>query len=213
MRESHAVELAAYERADVRTIYVVGHGWHTGLILKTSDISPAIWPEILDFQDTDAVEFGWGDEGFYRTAAVTPWLITKAFFLPSASVLHVSGYHGSVREVYPYSDIVQIDLTDRQFENLSRFVSRTFRRDGEGDSESLGPGLYGKSEFYRANGAYYFPKTCNFWTARALAAADCPIVPLSGATAESVLFQARLSGKVIQRSPWGLKAAALRRQE
>lgn len=207
------MKLAEHREDATKTIYVVGHGWHTGLVLKTADVASEIWPEILDFEDSDFVEIGWGDEGFYRAKQITPKLVLRAAFWPTPSVLHIVGFRGSVQEFYQVSDIVAVEISERDFEQLCRYTSNTFERDGDGLSKRLGPGIYGDSYFYRAREKYYVPKTCNVWTARALRAAGLPIIPGIALTAENVLRQTGRSGRVLQRYPSGLKRAALRGEE
>jgi uncharacterized protein (TIGR02117 family) len=205
-----AIEPVALEVPARKTIYVVGHGWHTGLILKARDVDPAVWPEVADFPEARYVELGWGDEGFYRAKKITPALIAKAALWPTPSVMHVVSFPGSVAQTYPYSDIVKLEIEDEDFETLCRFIGASFeRRDEAGHAQDLGLGLYGESRFYRARGKYYVPKTCNVWTARALARAGVHVVPAAAMTAENLLFQARLSGEDFQRSPKWVKRAAL----
>ena len=193
-----------------KTIYVVGHGWHTGLVLRSRDVSPQVLPGVAHLSDTDFVEFGWGDEGFYRAKKITIPLVLRAAFWPTPSVLHVAGFRGPVQRFYRTSEIVEIKLTDDQFRNMCQFVSDTLARDKAGASIPLGPGIYGESTFYRAQGSYYFPKTCNVWTAKALQQAGLPVSPHLVLTADHLLSQTREFGHVLQHSPSDLKEAALR---
>lgn len=189
-------------------VYVTGHGWHTGLVLRTDDIQVSVLPEVLDFQGTDFVEFGWGDEGVYRANKVTPGLVAKAALIPTASVLHLAGFQGRVEEFFTVSDLVELALDDAQFASLCEYLSATFDR-GEAVPANLGEGLYGHSQFYRARGSYYFPKTCNVWTAGALNAAGFPTRTATTLTADSVLKQSRRFGRDVQGSPEWIKRAAL----
>ena len=200
----------AESSALTKSIYVVGHGWHTGLVIEREHISPDLWPESTHFFDKKYVEVGWGDEGFYRARKITPQLIFKAAMVPTPSVLHVIGFNAPVERYYPVNDIARVELSPDGFEQLCRFIHRTYAHDDEGEAIWLGPGIYGTSYFYRPKGKYYFPKTCNIWTARALRAAGCPIVPELAATAENVILQTRLFGRIIRKSPpFVLKHAAL----
>lgn len=212
--DSDKIQLASYEETpSQKTIYVVGHGWHTGIVLKRSDVSTEILPEMETFADVDYVEFGWGDEGFYRAKKITPSLVFKAAFLPTPSVLHLAGFEGKVKRFYQMSDIIEVKIDNDKFDDMCRFISKTFTRDENGESSILGPGLYGESSFYRSHEKYYAPKTCNVWTARALKKAGLPVIPAMAATAGNVLSQTKKSGRVLQKSSSGLKAAALRGNE
>ncbi|MCH8921765.1 MAG: DUF2459 domain-containing protein [Planctomycetes bacterium] len=204
------IQLAAHQQDARKTVYVVGHGWHTGLVLRTRDISPQQLPGLQYLADTDLVEFGWGDEGFYRAQTITVPLVLRAAFWPTPSVLHVAGIRGPVQQFYKFSDIVEIKLTDRQFHDMCRFISDTFARSESGQTISLGPGIYGESTFFRAKGKYYFPNTCNVWIAKALQQAGFRVTPQLVITADGVLAQTRKFGRDLQRSSAGLKQAALR---
>lgn len=209
VRSQTPVQLASYEQETGTTIYLVGHGWHTGLVLPARKIDYADFPEAEDYWQADYLEIGWGDEGFYRAEKITPALVAKAALLPTPSVMHVSSFEGSVREFFPVSDIYEVRLSDQQFDDLCRFIGETFEREEEGSSIDLGPGLYGVSRFYRARGKYYLPKTCNVWTAQALKEAGLPVIPQTAMRAENVLGQSRKFSRVMQESPKGLKQAAL----
>jgi uncharacterized protein (TIGR02117 family) len=189
-------------------IYVTGHGWHTGLVLRTNDIPASVVPEVLDFQGTDFIEFGWGDEGVYRAKKITPGLVAKAALIPTPSVLHLAGFQGRVEEFFTASDLVELTLDDAQFALLCEHISATFDR-GESVPSNLGVGLYGQSRFYRAKGSYYFPKTCNVWTAGALKASGFPANTVTAMTAEGVLKQSRRFGRNVQASSDWIKQAAL----
>ena len=86
-----------------------------------------------------------------------------------------------------------------RFNGLCGYLGEALARDGEGTEIYIAPGLYGYSRFYRANGSYYFPETCNVWTARALESAGVPMVPLLAITAESLLGQVGDVGLIVQR--------------
>ncbi|MEC7130729.1 MAG: DUF2459 domain-containing protein, partial [SAR324 cluster bacterium] len=55
---------------DERTIYVVSHGWHTGLILPYESLSAL--PDLEKVMgESTYFEFGWGDADFYQAEEVT----------------------------------------------------------------------------------------------------------------------------------------------
>lgn len=206
-RRTETIRVAAQSADDTKTIHVVGHGWHTGLVLNVEDVDTDLIPEFRDFSDLNHVEVGWGDEGFYRSTRINIPLALKAAFWPTPSVMHLAGFRGSVQNFYQVSDIIRVELPAEQYDELCRFVGETFARDPSGNSHKLGPGLHEVSQFYRANGKYYMPKTCNVWTARGLKKAQLPASPYLALTADGVLRQARRFGEQVQKSPAGLKRA------
>lgn len=199
-----ATQLASHEFADA-TIFVVGHGWHTGIVIPTNAIPQEDWPESAAFDSANFVEVGWGDEGFYRAKSITLGVTAKALFVPTSSVLHVVGINKSPVEVFSHSDVIEVPVTRQQLAKLCQFIHETYEWNEDGQPIALGPGLYGDSYFYRAHESYYFPKTCNVWTAKALRVAGLPTNPLLSTTAGGVVKQARKFGVVrSQSSPMAL---------
>lgn len=178
-------------------IYVVGHGWHTGLVVKWSDIDAQLWPEKHDFPEAQYLEVGWGDHDFYRTPQAGFCTLVQAAFWSPASVLLVIGLRVPVTEYFTRADIIEIPVSRQALDELSRFVHATYARDGTGRQIALGPGnnhVY--SAFYRAEGRYSLLNTCNTWIAKALRAAGLPMS--QALRAESVMTQAQRYGRVLQ---------------
>jgi len=184
-----------------KTIYLVSHGWHAGIVLRRADIPDSIWPELGDFPDAQYLEVGWGDMDFYQTPDPHMGLILKAALLPTASVLQIVGFNRSVPAYFPYSEIIRIELSSASFEHLSSTIAASFATDEAGNTTSLGPGLYGNSRFYLSRETYHLFNTCNVWTARALRAAGLPITPATATKVESLMSQARKFGMVVQSEP------------
>jgi uncharacterized protein (TIGR02117 family) len=184
-----------------KTIYLVSHGWHAGIVLRRADIPDSIWPELGGFPNTEYLEVGWGDMDYYQTPDPHTGLILNAALLPTASVLHIVGFNGSVPAYFPYSEIIGIELPSAGFEHLSRTITASFATDEAGNTTSLGPGLYGNSRFYLSRETYHLFNTCNVWTARALRAAGLPITPARAITTENLMSQAHKFGIVVQSGP------------
>ena len=181
-----------------KTIHVVSHGWHTGVVFSRADIPPNVWPAQNDFAPFEFIEVGWGDDGFYRTEKITAGITLKAIFWPTPSVLHMVGFDRPPAKSFPDSKVIRVELTPEGFSNLCAFVDAAYTRTASSQAIPLGPGLYGESEFYRANGSYYFPRSCNYWTASALRSAGCPTVPLCSVTASCLMAQVRRFGVLVQ---------------
>ena len=189
------------ERELHKTIYLVNHGWHAGIVLRRIDITDSDWPALEDFPNAQSLEVGWGDMDYYQTPDPHMGLILKAALLPTASVLHIVGFNGPVPAYFPYSEITGIELSSTDFEHLSRTIAASFATDEAGNTTSLGPGLYGNSRFYLSSETYHLFNTCNVWTARALRAAGLPITPARAITTEDLMSQARKFGRVVQSEP------------
>ena len=181
------------------TIYVVDHGWHTGIIVKSDKLPAAARPQWSAVDQSKYLEIGWGDEGFYRAEKITSGITLKAMFWRNASVLHVVAMDKEPEAYFPYSAIIRVAITTNGFDGLCDYLSRSYATNSAGRQIDLGKGIYGNSRFFRAVGRYYFPNTCNRWTAGALRATGAPISPFYAVRAENVLNQTRKFGAILQK--------------
>ena len=186
-------------------IFVVNHGYHTGIVLPraaTSDVGErkslaaliAITSRLAAFP---FLEIGWGDEGFYRSAptisAVTVPMALRALFRPgNPSVLHVVGLSESPLAVFANSELVPIRLSTDGFASMLAMVDATFARTDRAElPPDLGLGLYGTSLFFRAVGAFHIFNVCNHWVARLLDAAGVPTSPVLAIAPAGLLLDLR----------------------
>ena len=186
-------------------VLVVSNGYHSGIVVPRPALAEAAGRAgagaalsvATRFLHYDEVEVGWGEERFYRevpTIDALNWrLALRALFAPgNASVLHVVGIEGGDRTLFRGADLVRVELSREGFDRLVQSVDRSFARDGQGQPEALGPGLYGPSLFYRATEAFSALNVCNHWTARLLAAAGVPTSPLLATLPDGLLLDLRL---------------------
>ncbi len=182
-----------------KSVYVINHNdWHTGIIVRRQDIPNSLWPENNDFADFEYLEVGWGDRDYYQAMEPTKWMAIKAAFWPTQSVLHIVGFSTPVERNSSESEIVEIELSDRGFEQLLSFIQDSYARDELERAIRLGPGLLENSRFYLARGKFYLLRSCNVWTAEALRSAGSPITPLYSITANNFMYQASKFGKIIR---------------
>lgn len=215
------------ERTATQALYVVSHGWHTGLIVPLPCLEKHL-PSLLEgFEQRDSgwVEVGWGDKGFYQAPEITVALALRAFFASSGAVLHVARPEASVkqdatllspREYYAGSEVLELRISDQQMDSLCRFVALSFQRRSSdtqekapsstaqsaqaGPLQPLGKGLYGDSRFYEAIGRYHALHTCNTWTAKGLASAGLDIQAEGTLTARGVMQAVRGSPLLVPTS-------------
>ena len=185
----------------VKTIYLVSHGWHAGIVIKRADIPAGVWPEQMDFPAVEYLEVGWGDKDYYMTPEPHLGILLKAGLLPTASVLHVVGFSGAVTRYFPHSEVIRLELSEAGFEQLCQYLADSFSRDADDLSQPLGPSLYGEGRFYLSRETYHAFNTCNVWTARGLRAAGCPLTPAFTLTVDSLMSSAAKIGQVIQTAP------------
>lgn len=181
-----------------RTIYLVSHGWHAGIVVKRTDIPAGILSHHNEFPAAEYLELGWGDRDYYMTPNPGLGITLKAGLLPTASVLQVVGFPGPVTDYFPRSEVVRIDLSETGFQRLCRYLENSYARDETGLIQPLGPSLYGDGQFYLSRETYHAFNTCNAWTARALRAAGCPITPAANLRVETLMTNVARFGTVIQ---------------
>ncbi|MFZ0255681.1 MAG: DUF2459 domain-containing protein [Gammaproteobacteria bacterium] len=181
-----------------RTIYVLSHGWHTGIALRYADIPAQLWPEKSDFVGRAYLEVGWGDEAFYRAPKVTLGMALRAALMPTQSVLHVVGFDRSVSEYFVNSDIVALRVSVQGAVDLVRFIHTSLVRPHGQRAQPLGPGLYGESWFYPAKGRYSVFYNCNHWVAEGLRRAGVPMNVDTAMTAGNVIYQASRVGESLR---------------
>lgn len=191
----------AEDDAASKPVYLVSHGWHTGIVVRRMDLPAEVWPESADFPDAEYLEVGWGDRDFYPAAEFGWGIAFKAVFWPRLGVLHMAGFSGPVADFFPHSEVVEMKLSRRGFERLSGFVHDCFDRNGAVRATRMGPGLYGQSAFYPAREKFHLFNTCNVWTARPLRTAGLPVTPFYAMTADGLMSQARQFGQTIQSMP------------
>ena len=175
------------------TIFVSSNGWHTGLHLPVAALrGQADFPLPAWTRRYDWIEVGWGAREFYMRGRPDPVLAARTLFVPNPSVLHVVGVPGTPAAYFPRAQVRPLRLTPAGFAALCAKLGATFERDARGAPVELGRGLYGDARFYAAHGSYYFPKTCNVWTARQLRDAGLPFCPALSTASGAVMMQARM---------------------
>lgn len=191
-------DLPVNDKQPRKTIYLVSHGWHAGIVLHSVDIADKWLPVVEDFPGADYLEIGWGDRDYYQTPDAHIGLVIKAALLPTDSVLHIVGFSKTVTSYFPDSEIIGIELSTDGFENLTRRIASSFAHDEAGKLLPTGPGLYGNSRFYLSTERYHLFNTCNVWTARLLKTAGLAITPATAISVEGLMSQVRKTGMVLQ---------------
>lgn len=164
-----------------RVVHVVNHGRHTGVVVRRRDFLDAAGggtggPSLGgEFAREEYLEFGWGSAPFYTARRITLPIALRTIFLPTPSVVHVAGFRGPPTAAFPGAATVPLRCSGRELRAMCAVIGATFAPDGRGRAVPVAPGLYGHSEFYRANGFYTLADNCNGWTARVLRAGGFPV--------------------------------------
>jgi len=181
-----------------RSVHLVSHGWHVGLVLRREDVPADLWPERDALGPVRYLEVGWGDGDFYPARPGTVALALRAAFCSRWSVLQVIGFDDPVAAMFPGSKILEAGLSPSGLAALARYIGLTYARDQDGHPIVVAPALYGVGVFYAARGHYRLLDGSNTWVARGLHAAGCPVDVDRVVTAGDVLHQAVRFSRVIR---------------
>jgi len=152
-----------------RTLYVVSHGWHSGVVVERADLvrqMPALAPEI---GREGYVEIGWGEERFYQARETTVGMALRAVLQSNSSVLQVVPFADSPRRYFAGSEIVEVRTDDAGYSAALAVLAASFKP----EPLQVGRSLYGEGWFYRAEGSFHLFRTCNTWVAAVLNKAAC----------------------------------------
>lgn len=178
-----------------RTLYVVSHEWHTGLVVHRRDLTNRVPQLESDFGKVKFLEIGWGDRRFYQRREVNYGLALRAVLFPTSSVLHIVEVPVSPRQYFSGSQVVDVSVPQTGYGKLLDFLAGSFSRTSSNHVMELGQGLYGKSRFYGAEGRFHAFNTCNTWVAKAIWATGFPLSTKT-VTVRGLMFQIRPSSIV-----------------
>jgi uncharacterized protein (TIGR02117 family) len=182
-------------------LFVVSHGWHTGIIVSARDLNDVV-PELESrFGAVPYYEVGWGDKKFYQAREATTGLALQAIFRSEGAVLHVVAIPGHPQDYFFGSEVLETCVPDAGRISLKSFLSGSFTRDASGQAIALSKGIYRDSQFYLGEGRYNLFNTSNKWTAKALRSAGMDISPAFKLTAGSVM-------SYLRSNPWPCEGAA-----
>lgn len=152
-------------------IYLSSNGLHADFIVpfKNEIID---WNKFIDPKEYSAfqnetpkfISFGWGDKGFYLSAArwedIPLKIQFKALFWKSESVMHVSLWPGKPLE---YSNTVKFLITEEQYKILIKSFINSFQLKENLPQLIPDKGYSKYDNFYEAKGSYTLFYTCNTW--------------------------------------------------
>jgi len=179
------------QAADETKIYVVSHGWHTGIVVSRAELGPQLAFIPGELGEAAFYEFGWGEKDFYEAPDNTVWLALQAVLWVDDSTMHVVAVPEPPTTYFPSSETIELRLSTKGLEQLTLAIAASFAKDANGNSRSTRDGLYGTSRFFDGVGKYYLFNTCNTWSARMLDVAGVPMTTVMTLTAGSVMRQAQ----------------------
>ncbi len=183
----HVVKSTDIHVSSPKKVYIVSHGWHTGIVVPTETIQKQLPQLKKRFKNTPFIEFGWGDEGFYQAEEITSGLTVRAIFWPTEAVIYAVAVPEPAEAYFTNNQVEALCLQDRQYSKLISFIENSFYKDSDGYITVLKNGKYGNSQFYKGVGEYYLMNTSNKWTAKGLSSADMDISTTFKLTADSIM--------------------------
>lgn len=182
-------------------VLIVSHGYHAGIILRREDMLRQVQGEgfaplralIEHFPSDEFLEIGWGEENFYRNVprlsfGTAPAALKALFWPDNVAVLHIVGFSMPPQKAFSASRILVLELGTSSMHRLIGAIQRSVTIDGSGSPIPLGPGLYGPSQFFKAEGRFSIASVCNHWVAGLLNEAGMSINMLA-ATLPSGLME------------------------
>ena len=193
--------------SDNSEIWVIDHGFHTGVIVTPPNLRRAAieigredqaaaqrlrWLANL-YPGATWLEIGWGDGEFYpQTPGIEdtdPWLALRAIAWPTVAVIQVVPIWGTVEENFPTPDKIRLSVDEAGLNEIARRLAATVPE--LVPVEGLGPSLYGHGAFFPARLDYHLFRTCNHWTAWILRGAGMPASPVPGTFSQTLMAELR----------------------
>lgn len=199
-------DLAASPEREI-PIWVLDHGYHSGLIVSTGSLRRAALE--LGREDAAAghrlrwlanlypaatwLELGWGDADFYQQ---TPGIGDvdvleglRALVWPTEAALQSVPGAGPPEEAFRGAQMVRLEVTPEGLAGVAARLAETIPEPPP--SEWLGPSLYGTGAFYASDLDYHLFRTCNHWLAWLLRGAGVPVSPVPATFSTTLMMELR----------------------
>lgn len=171
------------------TVFVVSHGWHSGIIVAAALADAHDWPARREFPRAEYYEVGWGDRDYYQARDPGWWLGLRALLWPGPGVLQVVALSGPPQTAFPGAPMQPVRLHPQGAARLGASIAASHERDGDGAAIPLGRALYGEGRFYASVERFHLFFTCNVWVARRLREAGLDLQPAFALTADMLMRQ------------------------
>ncbi len=156
-------------------LWVLGSGWHTGLILSRAELGQPLTALLQRTPEAKFFVFGWGDRRYYMADNPSVFMGIAALF-PSQSTVLVQACQSPPIACLPEGTRLRIlAVSGGGMAKLDDYLVHSFRMDARGQPQPLGPGPFSHSEFFASGLSYDAFYTCNTWTAEALHVSGLPV--------------------------------------
>lgn len=174
----------------LRSIYIVKRAWHTGVAVAAADWPNRDWSVLRDFPDSRYLEFGWGDARYYQAEEESLWLGIRAAFFSTSSAIHVIGFERPTPEALRADEVIEVRVSAAGLKQLAQSIQLEFSQPQPTATGAVLSVTPSPNKFYDAKRRFFFPRMCNWWTARRLEEASCPITAWSVVSANRIVREA-----------------------
>ncbi|ALO16386.1 hypothetical protein L21SP5_02763 [Salinivirga cyanobacteriivorans] len=166
-------------------VYIVQAGWHTGIVLQTVDIPLNIFKEAQPYTQYKYLDVSWGEEKYYQIPEPGVFVSMSTILWPTRAVVSMSPYSREIKTYYRQPTIIKINMTEKRYFALCRFLSNAFQKDKRGN---VIPSTFFRdsSGFFLAKRKYSMFRTCNTWVALALKKSGFDISPFMLVTSKQL---------------------------
>lgn len=175
----------------LRTVYVIKRAWHTGIAVAAADWPNRNWSVLADFPQSRYLEFGWGDARFYQAEEESAWLAIRAAFFSTSSAVHVIGFQDPTPTALLADEVIEVRVSAEGLRQLAQSIEEEFAQSAPKPNGSSLEATPRPNKFYAAKRRFFFPRMCNWWTARRLNEGGCPIAAWSVVSANRIVREAR----------------------
>jgi len=128
---------------DERELFVINHGWHTGIVISESNLGPDLEPVRKAVGEAPFYEFGWGDFAFYQSEDITTSLTLKAVFWPTRSVVQVLKLSSDLDSYFLSSEVIALRVSEEAHDLISVEIGKSFARDDTAGIKKIRSGKHG----------------------------------------------------------------------
>lgn len=171
------------------TVYVVSHGWHSGIVVPAALAEAHGWPARREFAQAQHFEVGWGDRDDYQAADPGWGMGLRALLWPSPGVLHIVALQAPPRVAFPGAPVIAMRVSHDGAQRLAASIAAGHERGADGVPNVFGPALYGQGSFYASVERFHLFATCNVWVARRLRDAGLDLSPAFALTTAMLFGQ------------------------
>ncbi|MGD8778144.1 MAG: DUF2459 domain-containing protein [Ignavibacteria bacterium] len=181
-------------------VYIIKSYWHTGIVLRNTEVPSNIITVLNDYTSYEFVDFGWGDEVFYQHPDPGVELGAQAILVPTSSVIRIEGSNTSIKKIIDWSDFaIKFELTEKQFLNLCVYIENSFTLDSNYLPVKTSGEPGSRIKFYKSHLKYHLFNTCNKWVADAFIYAGYQTSSSEIITAQNLFDEIYKFGEVLKK--------------